>query len=121
MSACAAICPGAWSYSHWISCAESLEGFLLVEVSMTELRERELVNGLDGSKISNDGESWWITVYSVQTLNDHRWLQLGLIGARDYSVTLRIPLAARSPEVRTAIAQWLRHPNEHESDIVSVA
>jgi len=88
---------------------------------MTELRERELVNGLDGSRVSNDRESWSITVYSVQTLDDHRWLQLGLIGARDYSVTLRIPLAAQVTDARSAIAEWLRDPNYRESDIVSVA
>jgi len=83
--------------------------------------EDDLVHRLDGTRISNERGSWSITVYCVYTLADQRWLQLGLTGARDYAVTLRMSLAAEAPEAREAIAEWLRHPAYADGDIVSVA
>jgi hypothetical protein len=88
---------------------------------MSEVHEDDLIYRLDGSSVSNERGSWSITVYCVYTVADQRWLQLGLIGARDYALTLRMSLAAEATEARGAIAEWLRNPVYGDGDIVSVA
>jgi hypothetical protein len=88
---------------------------------MLAVLDDDLVHRLEGSRVSNERGSWSITVYCVYTVADQRWLQLGLIGARDYAVTLRMSPAAEATEARNAIAEWLRHPADGDGDIVSVA
>jgi hypothetical protein len=88
---------------------------------MLVIQDDDLVHRLDGSRVSNERGSWAITVYCVYTVADQRWLQLGLTGARNYAVTLRMSLAAEAPAAWEAIAAWLRNPAYADGDIVSVA
>jgi hypothetical protein len=88
---------------------------------MLVMHDDDLVHRLDGSSVSTERGSWSITVYCVYTVADRRWLQLGLMGSRNYAVTLRMSPSAQAPEAWDALAEWLRNPAYGDGDIVSVA
>jgi hypothetical protein len=95
--------------------------FVASTPSVLRVHDDDLIQRLDGSRVSTDSDSWSITVYCVYTIADHRWLQLGLTGRRDYAVTLKMPLTAEATDAWRAITEWLRDPAYTDGGIVSTA
>jgi hypothetical protein len=87
---------------------------------MLVVHDDDLVQLLDGSRVSNERGSWLITVYCVYTMGAQRWVQVSLAGPRNYTVTLRMSLGAGAPGASEAISEWLRNPPATDGDIVSV-
>lgn len=76
--------------------------------------------GLDGRVVTVSNRWWRVTVFSVYEDGDHRWVQLGLDGHRDYTLTLCM---RRNEGLRHAVyilSSWLANPSR-TSHIRSVA
>ena len=76
--------------------------------------------GLDGRVVTVSNRWWRVTVFSVYEDGDHRWVQLGLDGHRDYTLTLCM---RRDEGVRHAVyilSSWLANPSG-TSHILNVA
>jgi hypothetical protein len=79
-----------------VVCADSPESFF---------------GGLDGRVVTVSNHGWRVTVFSVYEDGDHRWVQLGLDGYRDYTLTLCM---RRDEGVRHALyilSSWLANPS----------
>lgn len=69
-----------------------------------------LFEGLDGRVVTVSNHWWRVSVFGVFDDDSHRWLQLGLEGHRDCTLTLRM---RRNGGVRHAIyilSSWLANP-----------
>lgn len=67
--------------------------------------------GLDGRVVTLSNRWWQVTVFSVYEDGDHRWVQLGLGGHHDYTLTLCM---RRNEGVRHAVyilTSWLANPS----------
>ena len=75
---------------------------------------------LDGSELDASGRQWTVEVYSVTDQPSGRWLQLGLKGAQDHLLTLRLPNDGGTDEAARALAAWLADP-DHTPDVPDAA
>jgi len=69
-----------------------------------------LFDGLDGRVVTVANHWWRVTVFGVFDEDNYRWIQLGLEGHRDCTLTLRM---RRNGGVRHAIyilSSWLANP-----------
>jgi len=69
-----------------------------------------LFEGLDGRVVTVSNHWWRVSVFGVFDDDSYRWLQLGLEGHRDCTLTLRM---RRNGGVRHAIyilSSWLANP-----------
>jgi hypothetical protein len=73
---------------------------------MAAARER-LFEGLDGHTINRRGRTWEVRVYSICEEPGAWWVQLGLEGDPEYTITFRIPLLETAPETLCRLSQCL--------------
>ena len=79
----------------------------------------ELFRSLEGTDVLLGGDRWHVDVFSVIDEVDARWVQLGLIGAREHLLTLRLDRGAPSESVLACVSAWLADPAK-ETRVVSV-
>jgi len=70
----------------------------------------KLFAALDGCEVRTFGCRFDLEVYSVTDQSTGRWVQLGLRGAREHMVTLRLPIQSGLSEATTALSEWLADP-----------
>jgi hypothetical protein len=73
-------------------------------------RPEQLFEALDGQSVSSGGQRWLIEVYSVTELAGARWVQLGLHGEHERSMTLKLPQGGDEREAMEALAAQLAAP-----------
>lgn len=66
---------------------------------------------LDNLEIAAGEGRWRIEVFSVSDQDDHRWVQISVIGERDYMLTLRLPAGAGAESALPALTDWLERPS----------
>jgi hypothetical protein len=79
-----------------------------------------LFTALDGRLVRASHHKWRVTVFSVFEEDDQRWVQLGLHGSRDYTLTLCLRPEEGASQAAAILSSWLADPS-HTSHIRNVA
>jgi hypothetical protein len=93
---------------------------LLAYRSGAERKTARLFAALDGSEVRTSGHRFYVEVYSVTDQSTGRWVQLGLRGAHEHLITLRLPKQSGLQEATSALSEWLTDPT-HVAEILEVA
>jgi hypothetical protein len=80
----------------------------------------QLFEALDGRTISVFHRTWRINIYSICEEAGWRWLQIGLDGQPDYTVTVRTSPHDTLAETLHALSSWLARPSKTQR-VLSVA
>lgn len=105
----------AWSADR--SRLSSREAFDPREADLTA---DELFGALDGRSFSLSHQTWRIAIYSIHDQQPSRWIQVGLGGRPQCSVTLRVAVDASVDEIMETLADSLKRTSPTDS-ILSVA
>ena len=71
------------------------------------LNAERLFQALDGRWLSVSGEYWRAEVYGILQEGGWRWVQVGLHGAREHMLTLRMVPASGIGQLVLALTAWL--------------
>jgi hypothetical protein len=88
--------------------------------SRVDRKTDRLFAALDGSEVRTFGLCFNLEVYSVTDQSTGRWVQLGLRGAHEHLVTLRLPRQSGLREAAIALSEWLADPT-HVGEVLEVA
>jgi len=82
---------------------------------------RELLEQLRGRVIDAPGDSWRIEVFSIVDDSTHRWVQVGLIGADDRTVLLKLARFADGADAVSAIEYWIHESQSAHCGVLEVS
>jgi hypothetical protein len=66
---------------------------------------------LDNLELAAGDGHWRVEVFSVTDQEQHRWVQISVVGERDYMLTLRLPAGAGASSAIPALTGWLKEPS----------
>jgi hypothetical protein len=69
-----------------------------------------LFSALDGRRVSASHHQWRVTVFSVYEEGGQQWVQLGLHGYRDYTLTLCLGPEEGAGDATAILSSWLANP-----------
>jgi hypothetical protein len=73
---------------------------------------------LDDAEVVMERRHWHLEVFSVSDDAAGRWIQLGMSGAAEHMITVRLEAGASADRAMAAVSSWLTDP-AHESRVVN--
>jgi hypothetical protein len=81
----------------------------------------ELRIALDGEVVSDGERSWRVEVYSISDQQDHRWVQVSLLGEPSWMLTLRVSPEDGIEHIRHTLSTWLADPSVPHDEVINIA
>ena len=75
--------------------------------------------GLEGRGVRVGANAWQVRSFG-ETIEQHRWMHVALLGRPFYTVVLKMSLTSQTDDAIQALRWWLASPGHENGDVIEV-